>query len=206
MRFHLVDRILSLEPGRRIVAVKTLSLNEEYLRDHFPGFPVIPGVLLLEALSEASAWLVRAAEDFAHSMVVLRQVRNARFGRFVEPGQAVTLVSELVEQDGSRSRFKTQGVLEERPAVSASLVLCRYNLADVDPRRAAADERIRQQLRQRMAMLWKRAPQWEQVCGPEPVAADLLPSLAAANAAAAAPARLALGDGDNGRRPSRYRG
>ena len=64
MRFHLVDRVLELEPGERIVAIKNLSLAEEYLADHFPGFPVMPGVLMLEAMTQAAAWLVRASEDF----------------------------------------------------------------------------------------------------------------------------------------------
>ena len=53
MRFLLIDRILDLEPGRNLVAVKNLSMAEEYLADHFPGFPVMPGVLMLEALTQA---------------------------------------------------------------------------------------------------------------------------------------------------------
>ena len=59
MRFVLVDRIISQETGQSLVAVKNLSLAEEYLADHFPGFPVMPGVLMLEALTQAGAWLVR---------------------------------------------------------------------------------------------------------------------------------------------------
>ena len=60
MRFILVDRISELEAGRRIVAHKALSLAEEYLADHFPKFPVLPGVLMLEAMVQASAWLARS--------------------------------------------------------------------------------------------------------------------------------------------------
>ncbi|MFQ5805392.1 MAG: beta-hydroxyacyl-ACP dehydratase, partial [Phycisphaerae bacterium] len=67
MKFVLVDRISELETGRRIVAHKALSLAEEYLGDHFPTFPVLPGVLMLEAMVQASAWLVREALDFAPS-------------------------------------------------------------------------------------------------------------------------------------------
>ena len=59
MKFILIDRISVLERGQRIVAHKALSLAEEYLADHFPAFPVIPGVLMLEAMVQASAWLVR---------------------------------------------------------------------------------------------------------------------------------------------------
>src|SRR6185312_11374358 len=59
MRFHLIDRILELEPGKRIRMVKNLTLGEEYLADHFPTFPVMPGVLMLQTLVEGSAWLLR---------------------------------------------------------------------------------------------------------------------------------------------------
>ena len=59
MQFTLIDRILGLESGRRIVAIKNLTLAEEYLAEHFPGFPVMPGVLMLEAIAQASAWLIR---------------------------------------------------------------------------------------------------------------------------------------------------
>ena len=73
-------------PVKSLVAVKNLSLAEEYLADHFPGFPVMPGVLMLEALTQAGAWLVRDMEDFAHSVVhpeagqddQVRQLRRAR--------------------------------------------------------------------------------------------------------------------------------
>jgi len=80
MRFTLLDRITSLEPGAKITAVKNLTMAEEYLGDHFPQFPVMPGVLMLEAMLEAGAWLVRAGEDFAHSMVMLRKANNVKYG------------------------------------------------------------------------------------------------------------------------------
>src|SRR5438045_4046552 len=78
MRFVLVDRITELHPGQSLVAVKNLSLAEEYLADHFPGFPVMPGVLMLEAMTQAGAWLIGAREDFAHSAVLLKEARNGK--------------------------------------------------------------------------------------------------------------------------------
>ncbi|MGA2173288.1 MAG: hypothetical protein ABSG82_09830 [Sedimentisphaerales bacterium] len=60
MRFILIDKIVELEAGRRIKTVKCVTLAEEYLADHFPTFPVLPGVLLLEGLIESASWLVRA--------------------------------------------------------------------------------------------------------------------------------------------------
>jgi 3-hydroxyacyl-[acyl-carrier-protein] dehydratase len=69
MRFTLLDRITDLEVGKRITASKSLSLAEEYLADHFPSAPVMPGVMMLEALVQASAWLVRVSEDFARALI-----------------------------------------------------------------------------------------------------------------------------------------
>ncbi len=60
MRFHLIDRIDGWEPGKSLKASKFLALGEEYLADHFPRFPVMPGVLMLQACVEAAAWLWRA--------------------------------------------------------------------------------------------------------------------------------------------------
>lgn len=59
MRFTLLDRVVAIDPGKTITAIKTLSLSEEYLADHFPRFPVMPGVLMLEAMTQAAAWTIR---------------------------------------------------------------------------------------------------------------------------------------------------
>src|SRR5204862_4188297 len=94
---HLIDRILELEPGKRIRMVKNLTLGEEYLADHFPTFPVMPGVLMLQTLVEGAAWLLRATEDFSHSVIVLRDARNVKYGNFMQPGHSMTITVEAVE-------------------------------------------------------------------------------------------------------------
>ncbi len=87
MRFHLLDRIVDLKPGRSLSAVKNLTLGEEYLADHFPMFPVMPGVLMLQTLVEAGSWLLRLTEDYRHSIITLRETRNLKYGSFMEPGR-----------------------------------------------------------------------------------------------------------------------
>ena len=109
MRFTLIDRVVELVPGARITAVKNLSMAEEYLADHFPGFPVMPGVLMLEAMTQAAAWLVRSSEDFAHSMVVLKEARNVKYANFVEPGQTLSVVAEIMDQAPHEVRLKASG-------------------------------------------------------------------------------------------------
>src|SRR5258708_10613141 len=91
MRFHLVDRIVEVKPGRSLKAIKNLTLGEEYLADHFPTFPVMPGVLMLQTLVEAGAWLLRLTDDFKHSVIVLREARNVKYGTFMEPGRRLGL-------------------------------------------------------------------------------------------------------------------
>ncbi len=147
MKFWLLDRICSFEAGKQLTAVKNVSLAEEYLADHFPEFPVLPGVFMLEAATQAGAWLVRMSEDYAHSIVVLHEARAVKYADFVKPGQTLTI---SVEQTGEEERYvkmKFQGTVEDRLSVSGRIVLERYNLADEnladgDSRQAGLDQRM----------------------------------------------------------------
>jgi len=147
MRFCLLDRIVELEPGAKVVAVRRLLPEEEYLKDHFPRFPVMPGVLMLEAMYQASAWLVRQTEGFAHSMVVLKEVRNIKYTDFVTPGKELVVTAEILKQEDTLTTLKAQGTIEGNLAVNGRLILERYNLADRYPRRANIDPYLRSQLR-----------------------------------------------------------
>lgn len=158
MRFVLVDRIRELEPGKRIVATKALSLAEEYLSDHFPTFPVLPGVLMLEAMVQASAWLVRASQDFRPSVVVLKEARNATYKSFVTPGQVLTIESVCKELGPQESLFAAAGHINGKDTVKARLTLRHFSLADSDGRLADVDERIRAQMRSVYALLVMEKP------------------------------------------------
>lgn len=154
MKFILLDKIVSLEPPTRIVARKTLSLAEEYLADHFPTFPVMPGVLMLEAMVQASAWLVRATQDFRHSMVVLEEAKNVNYKSFVSPGRSLEVTCEAIRIDDESSEFKTLGRSPEGDEiVKARLKLRHYNLADRDARLAESDERLIDDLRIKFNLL-----------------------------------------------------
>ena len=147
MRFCLLDRIVELQPGSRVVAVRRLRPEEEYLKDHFPRFPVMPGVLMLEAMYQASAWLVRQSEGFAHSMVVLKEARNIKYADFVTPGKELVVTAEILKQDDSLTTLKTQGTIDGNVAVNGRLVLERFNLADRYPKRANTDPYMTDELR-----------------------------------------------------------
>ena len=161
MKFHLVDRIIRIEPGKRILTVKALSLAEEYLADHFPTFPVMPGVLMLEAMVQSAAWLTRVQQDFSRSIVVLSCAKNVRYASFVAPGHVLHCDVEAVEIGEGAAKFKASATVEDRQAVSCRLELKCFNLRDRHAYLAQSDEDIVRQLRQRFKL----------VGGPEALAA-----------------------------------
>ena len=161
MKFHLVDKIVSLEPGKRIETIKALSLAEEYLADHFPAFPVLPGVMMLEALVQSAAWLVRVQQNFSKSIVVLGAARNVRYANFVAPGNIMRCELEAVEITDTSAKFKGEASVEGKTTVSGRLELKCFNLVERAAFLAEADEKVIAQLKER----------WKLVHGPEALAA-----------------------------------
>jgi 3-hydroxyacyl-[acyl-carrier-protein] dehydratase len=155
MRFLLIDRIIDFQPGAKITAVKSLTMAEEYLEDHFPNFPVMPGVLMLEAMTQAAAWLIRLSEDFAHSVVVLKQASNVKYGQFVEPGQILTVTAEIVSQTDTETKVRAHGTVDGRTTVSGRLLLERFNLADREPTEEGMDEMILDEMRNLLTLLYQ---------------------------------------------------
>ncbi len=153
MRFSLVDRIERLEPGVCIETIKCLTMAEEYLGDHFPGFPVMPGVLMLEAMTQAAAWLIRASEDFAHSMVLLKEARGVKYGQFVEPGHTLHVTVEIVDQTDRETTVKAKGMVDGRLTVQGRLVLERYNLEERQPEHAMTDALLKRQMQTMFGLL-----------------------------------------------------
>jgi 3-hydroxyacyl-[acyl-carrier-protein] dehydratase len=142
MRFWLLDRILSYEPDTQLTAVKNVSLSEEYLADHFPEFPVLPGVFMLEAATQAAAWLIRMSENYAHSVVVLHEARAVKYADFVAPGHTLTIRVEQTKKDERYTNFRFEGTVEGRVSVSGRIALERLNLGDTDPDKADLDTRM----------------------------------------------------------------
>lgn len=153
MRFSLIDRILELKSGEKITAAKSLSLAEEYLADHFPRFPVLPGVFMVEAMTQSASWLVREQEEFAHSIVVLKEARNIKYAGFVFPGDTLTIEATVVKHGERETTFKASGRVGDKLCVSGRLVLERYSLADTDPTQRPRDEFARDDARERFDLL-----------------------------------------------------
>jgi 3-hydroxyacyl-[acyl-carrier-protein] dehydratase len=109
--FLLVDRVVAYDPGKRLVAWKGVTMTEPFFAGHFPGHPVMPGVLILEALAQAAALLAMLdtpPEELARKVTYLMGIDNARFRRQVVPGDRLELDVKVVKHKGAV--WKTQGV------------------------------------------------------------------------------------------------
>ena len=116
--FLLVDRVLSVTPGKSIVALKNVTANEAHFAGHFPGYPVMPGVLIVEALAQAGGVLAweSVSEEERHWILYLVGVDNARFKAPVRPGDQLILNVELVK------RRRTLWYLATRAEVGGKMV------------------------------------------------------------------------------------
>ena len=153
MRFILIDKIVSLDSGREIKTVKSFSLAEEYLADHFPTFPVLPGVLLLEGLIESASWLVRRTENFAHSMILLEQARNVKYKSFLAPGSRIEYTVQAKTIEENISSFAGFGLSQGERIVEARFGLKHFNLADRNSAMAAIDAQIIENMKKRWNIL-----------------------------------------------------
>ena len=141
MKFNLIDKVEHLS-DERIVAVKYVSLAEEYLADHFPTFPVLPGVLMLEAVTQAAGWLMHHRTRFGRSIAVLKEARNVKYGSFVAPGNFLRVEVDFVKTTGAGASFKVVGTVNDATALAAKIELAYFNLADKQPELAGMDQRL----------------------------------------------------------------
>jgi 3-hydroxyacyl-[acyl-carrier-protein] dehydratase len=103
--FLLIDSIKALNPSQDIVGVKNVSINEEYFKGHFPNNPVMPGVLIIEALAQTGAVLILSMEEFKNKTVYLTSIEKVRFYKKVLPGDVLILKVSFVKKRGSIVKF-----------------------------------------------------------------------------------------------------
>ncbi len=125
--FLLVDRILEIEPGKRVVGIKNVSVNEPQFTGHFPERPIMPGVLMLEAMAQVSAIILLHYEEHAGKLAVLTGVDAVRFRRMVEPGDQLVMTSELIKVRGAFGRVKANCKVKDQLVAEAELM---FSLVD----------------------------------------------------------------------------
>lgn len=153
MRFHLIDKVVELIPGQRISALKMVSSAEEYLADHFPSFPVLPGVLMLQALVEAASWLVLDGLSYKPTVVLLRSAKNITYKSFVKPGDALQLEVSCRRLGADDADFEGIGSCRQAEVLKGRFTLAFFELAGRMPGGSVNDERLRSAARARFGLL-----------------------------------------------------
>ena len=121
--FLLVDRIVELTPGERIVGVKQVTINEQFFQGHFPGAPVMPGVLILEAMAQVGAvYALQQLEGRDDKLVLFSGIDNGRFRRPVVPGDTLTLTVTPVRVGSRVQRMRGLAHVEGQLAAEADIM------------------------------------------------------------------------------------
>ena len=120
--FLLIDRVIEFERGKRLVAVKNVTINEPFFQGHFPGYPIMPGVLVVEAMAQAGAILMMAEIADRHSrLVVFTGIERAKFRRPVTPGDQIRFEIEALSMRSRAGRMEGKASVDGKLACEATL-------------------------------------------------------------------------------------
>ena len=119
----LVDRVIELEPHKRVLAYKNVTCNEPFFNGHFPGHPVMPGVLIVEAMAQAGAVAVLIEEENRGKIAFFAGIDDCRFKRIVEPGDVLLLECEFVRVRGPIAKGEGRASVNGETAVEAMLTV-----------------------------------------------------------------------------------
>jgi 3-hydroxyacyl-[acyl-carrier-protein] dehydratase len=156
MRFLLIDRIEVLEPGQRAEGFKQIASDEEYFDDHFPGYPLVPGVLVLESLAQLGGRLVEAsvrATSPRRVLPLLAKVDHAKFIRPVRPGDRLDLEVQLLGLSAGAARVVATARVGEQVVAKAGLM---FAVMDAAPSPAGLTERQAADLAQWSDRVWQQ--------------------------------------------------
>ena len=120
--FLLIDRVEELEEGKRVVAIKNVTMNEYFFQGHFPQEPVMPGVLIIEALAQAGAVAILKMEQYKGKIAYFASIEKAKFRRKVVPGDVLRLEVEIVKIKGSAGIGKATATVNGEVAAEAQLM------------------------------------------------------------------------------------
>ena len=119
--FLLVDRVVEMEPGQRIVAIKNVTANEWFFQGHFPGYPIMPGVLIVEALAQAGAVLLLSDESTRGQIPLFAGIEKCRFRQQVVPGDTLTLEMEVLARRGPVGKGRAVARVNDKVAAECEM-------------------------------------------------------------------------------------
>lgn len=122
--FWLVDRITECVPGKYSKGYKNVTINEDFFNGHFPGNPIMPGVLQLEALAQCSAPILLTLEQFKGKLALFAGMENVRFKNIVRPGDKFEMEIELVKLKGPIGKSHAIGYVDGKVVVEADMTVC----------------------------------------------------------------------------------
>lgn len=125
----MVDRVVELDQGQRAVGIKCVSINEPYFVGHYPERPIMPGVLILEAMAQVGGLALAAPGDSDMRLPLLASVEKARFRRPVLPGDQLRIVSEVVRSRGAISKISSVATVDGQVVAEAELL---FSFAELD--------------------------------------------------------------------------
>ncbi len=121
--FLLVDRIIELEPEKRIVGLKNVTINEQFFQGHFPGAPVMPGVLIIESMAQVGGVLIlRDMPDREKKLIYFSGIEDARFRRPVVPGDQLRIEMEMLSRRNNFGKMKGRSTVDGKLAAEAVLL------------------------------------------------------------------------------------
>ena len=123
--FLLVDRIVELEPPRRIVGLKNVTMNEQFFQGHFPGAPVMPGVLIIEAMAQVAGVMIYREmpdDEKSRKLIYFTGIENARFRRPVVPGDQLRIEMELVNRRSTFGKMAGRALVDGKLAAEATVM------------------------------------------------------------------------------------
>lgn len=120
--FLLVDKIIEVEPGERAVGIKNVSANEEFFNGHFPDYPVMPGVLIIEAIAQAGGVALMQQEDMKGKLALFAGIDECRFKGQVKPGDQLRLEMEVTKQRRSIVKGKGTASVDGKVVAEADLM------------------------------------------------------------------------------------
>ncbi|HZJ82306.1 MAG TPA: 3-hydroxyacyl-ACP dehydratase FabZ [Clostridia bacterium] len=120
--FLLVDRVLELEPGKRAIGIKNVTINEPFFEGHFPGNPIMPGVLIVEAMAQLGAAIVLGIPENREKLALFAGIDNMRFRRQVVPGDQLRLEVEIIRMRGSIGKGVGKALVDDQVAAEGTII------------------------------------------------------------------------------------